>query len=130
MEGRQRIRRRFVQNAGVGRFGDAFINVGKYRQHGLRQIQMGVAFSPANNLAGIHNDIHRVGGVDPHEGGSVFPNNGFPGRMIGDTRHRQTVFSLEGGDGGGTVIAKGTPEEVAESPVSYTGKYIKKMLDK
>ena len=100
MEGRQRIRRRFVQNAGVGRFGDAFINVGKYRQHGLRQIQMGVAFSPADDLAGIHNDIHRVGGVDPHESGSVFPNNGFPGRMIGDTRHRQTVFSLEGGDGG------------------------------
>ena len=30
----------------------------------------------------------------------------------------------EGGDKGGTVIAKGTPEEVAESPVSYTGKYI------
>ena len=36
----------------------------------------------------------------------------------------------EGGDKGGTVIAKGTPEEVAESPVSYTGKYIKPMLEK
>ena len=34
----------------------------------------------------------------------------------------------EGGDGGGTVIAKGTPEEVAANPTSYTGKYIKKML--
>ena len=34
----------------------------------------------------------------------------------------------EGGDKGGTVIAKGTPEEVAESPVSYTGKYIDAML--
>ena len=34
----------------------------------------------------------------------------------------------EGGDGGGTVIAKGTPEEVAVNPASYTGKYIKKML--
>ena len=34
----------------------------------------------------------------------------------------------EGGDKGGTVIAEGTPEEVAESPVSYTGKYIKPML--
>jgi excinuclease ABC subunit A len=34
----------------------------------------------------------------------------------------------EGGDKGGTVIAKGTPEEVAMSPVSYTGKYIAKML--
>ena len=36
----------------------------------------------------------------------------------------------DGGDKGGTVIAKGTPEEVAESPVSYTGKYIKPMLEK
>lgn len=36
----------------------------------------------------------------------------------------------EGGDKGGTVIAQGTPEEVAESPVSYTGKYIKGMLDR
>ncbi len=34
----------------------------------------------------------------------------------------------EGGDGGGTVIARGTPEEIAENPVSYTGKYVKKML--
>ena len=30
----------------------------------------------------------------------------------------------EGGDRGGTVIAQGTPEEVAKSPVSYTGKYV------
>ena len=35
----------------------------------------------------------------------------------------------EGGDGGGTVIAKGTPEEVAASPVSYTGRYVKKYLN-
>ena len=34
----------------------------------------------------------------------------------------------EGGDGGGTVIAKGTPEEVAEVEGSYTGIYLKKML--
>ena len=34
----------------------------------------------------------------------------------------------EGGDGGGTVIALGTPEEVAEDPRSYTGQYIRKML--
>ena len=34
----------------------------------------------------------------------------------------------EGGDKGGQVIAKGTPEEVAENPSSYTGQYIKKML--
>ena len=34
----------------------------------------------------------------------------------------------EGGDGGGTVIASGTPEEVAEVKESYTGQYIKKYL--
>ena len=34
----------------------------------------------------------------------------------------------EGGDGGGIVIACGTPEEVAKSPVSYTGKYVEKYL--
>lgn len=36
----------------------------------------------------------------------------------------------EGGDGGGQVIARGTPEEVVENPLSYTGQYIKKMLEK
>ena len=34
----------------------------------------------------------------------------------------------EGGDGGGTIVAKGTPEEVAENDSSYTGQYLKKML--
>ena len=34
----------------------------------------------------------------------------------------------EGGDKGGTVVAQGTPEEVAQSPVSYTGKYVKRYL--
>jgi excinuclease ABC subunit A len=36
----------------------------------------------------------------------------------------------EGGDRGGTVIAKGTPEEIAENKVSYTGVYIRRMLEK
>ncbi len=36
----------------------------------------------------------------------------------------------EGGDRGGTVIAKGTPEEITKSKQSYTGIYIKKMLEK
>ena len=36
----------------------------------------------------------------------------------------------EGGDAGGTVIAKGTPEEVAENPDSYTGFYVKKYLNR
>ena len=34
----------------------------------------------------------------------------------------------EGGDNGGTVVAFGTPEEVAENPVSYTGQYVSKYL--
>ncbi len=36
----------------------------------------------------------------------------------------------EGGDKGGNVVAKGTPEEVAQNPKSYTGHYLKKMLNK
>ncbi|MCI8299113.1 MAG: excinuclease ABC subunit UvrA [Lachnospiraceae bacterium] len=36
----------------------------------------------------------------------------------------------EGGDGGGRVVAKGTPEEVAQVEDSYTGKYVKKYLQK
>ncbi len=36
----------------------------------------------------------------------------------------------EGGDRGGTVIAKGTPEEIAKVKKSYTGQYLKKYLDK
>ncbi len=36
----------------------------------------------------------------------------------------------EGGDKGGLVVAKGTPEEVAKVPGSYTGKYVKKILER
>ena len=36
----------------------------------------------------------------------------------------------EGGSGGGTIVAKGTPEEVAQVPQSYTGHYVKEMLEK
>lgn len=36
----------------------------------------------------------------------------------------------DGGDRGGTIIAQGTPEEVVRSPISYTGKYIKKYLER
>ena len=34
----------------------------------------------------------------------------------------------EGGDGGGTIVCTGTPEEVAQCERSYTGKYLKRML--
>jgi len=36
----------------------------------------------------------------------------------------------EGGDGGGTVVATGTPEEVAGHPASYTGRYLKPILER
>ena len=36
----------------------------------------------------------------------------------------------EGGDGGGTVIAEGTPERIAKCPDSYTGIYVKRMLER
>ena len=35
----------------------------------------------------------------------------------------------EGGDGGGTVIAQGTPEEISKMPASYTGQYVKRYLN-
>lgn len=35
----------------------------------------------------------------------------------------------EGGDGGGTIVAAGTPEEICRVPASYTGKYLKPLLD-
>ena len=34
----------------------------------------------------------------------------------------------EGGDGGGTIVCAGTPEEVAACPQSYTGQYLARML--
>jgi excinuclease ABC subunit A len=37
-------------------------------------------------------------------------------------------FGPEGGDGGGEIVAKGTPEQVAADPKSWTGKYLKEML--
>lgn len=39
-------------------------------------------------------------------------------------------FGPEGGTGGGKIVAKGTPEEVAEAEGSYTGEYLRKMLKK
>ena len=39
-------------------------------------------------------------------------------------------FGPEGGDGGGEIVAVGTPEEVANNPRSWTGKYLKEVLDR
>ena len=35
----------------------------------------------------------------------------------------------EDGDGGGTIVATGSPEEVAQNPASYTGQFLKKILN-
>ena len=39
-------------------------------------------------------------------------------------------FGPEGGDGGGEIVAVGTPEQVAANPNSWTGKYLKEVLDR
>ena len=39
-------------------------------------------------------------------------------------------FGPEGGDGGGEIVAVGTPEQVAENAKSWTGKYLKEVLDR
>jgi len=35
----------------------------------------------------------------------------------------------EGGDGGGTLVAEGTPKQVSENPASYTGHYLKRFFE-
>ena len=50
--------------------------------------------------------------------------------LIGAMVASMAACGNNGGDKGGTVVACGTPEEVAENPNSYTGKYIKMMLDR
>ncbi len=45
------------------------------------------------------------------------------------TADRIIDLGPEGGDGGGQIIAKGTPEDIAENPASYTGRYLKPMLN-
>jgi len=39
-------------------------------------------------------------------------------------------FGPEGGDGGGEIVAVGTPEKVADNPASWTGRYLKELLDR
>ena len=39
-------------------------------------------------------------------------------------------FGPEGGDGGGEIVAIGTPESIAENSKSWTGKYLKSMLQR
>ena len=46
---------------------------------------------------------------------------------------RQIILSIlgpEGGDKGGTIVATGTPEEIAEVEASYTGHYLKPILER
>ena len=39
-------------------------------------------------------------------------------------------FGPEGGDGGGEIVAQGSPEDVAASPKSWTGRYLAEILEK
>ena len=39
-------------------------------------------------------------------------------------------FGPEGGDGGGEIVAVGTPEDIAADPASWTGRYLKEILDR
>jgi excinuclease ABC subunit A len=56
---------------------------------------------------------------------------------IEHTRQREVIKTAdwvldlgpEGGDKGGEIVAEGTPEEVAEEPQSYTGGYLKQLLN-
>ena len=96
------------------------------------------------------NGIHPVGGEVPLPG--VQPHDGFPltagfllaeghhlfgpalpGGVPGGGQHGPGQGQLgvpEGGDGGGTVVVTGTPETVAACEQSYTGQYLKKMLER
>ena len=51
--------------------------------------------------------------------------------VLADAAGRQPYVTgeMDGGDKGGTVIAKGAPKEVAETPGSYTGEYLKRIFD-
>ena len=42
--------------------------------------------------------------------------------------HQRFIGDQDGGDGGGRLVAEGTPEEVARNKASYTGQYLKNVL--
>ena len=46
------------------------------------------------------------------------------------TADRVLDLGPEGGDGGGTIVAYGTPEKVAQNPNSYTGTYLARVLER
>ena len=50
------------------------------------------------------------------------------GGDVGDGGDEDFDLGPEGGDGGGTIVCTGTPEEVAACPGSYTGQYLARML--
>ncbi len=63
-------------------------------------------------------------------GGEGFPQAEFTSAE--DLKERAPNSGSAGvgsGDGGGTIVATGTPEEVAACPASYTGQYLKKTLE-
>ena len=63
----------------------------------------------------------------------------FPGNTVVVIEHNLDIIKTadwiidlgpEGGDGGGTVVCTGTPEQVAECESSYTGQYLKKTFER
>ncbi len=50
------------------------------------------------------------------------------GQLFNKTADWLIDMGPEGGDGGGTVVAQGTPEQVAAEPTSHTGRYLARLL--
>ena len=49
---------------------------------------------------------------------------------IKDDKGKDGSLTAEGGDGGGTIVCTGTPEEVAQNPHSFTGQYLRPVLER
>ena len=59
----------------------------------------------------------------------VDTNGSGHGALAGFLKDHQVDALICGGIGGGTLVACGTPEEIAACPASYTGQYLKSVLD-
>ena len=59
----------------------------------------------------------------------LFAQHGTPSRLTDDAALGGKLrLTTEGGDGGGTLVAEGTPEEVAKNKNSFAGAFLKKLL--
>ena len=62
----------------------------------------------------------------------LFPDNNYIEHNLDVIKSADWIIDLgpEGGIGGGEIVAVGTPEEVARCEASYTGQYLKRVLEK